>query len=136
MPAPIGIRPTPASFREQIITIDDLLAGKKPNMPPTMLPYIQAAKRSPADTSTAFTRLGPNLKAQGFDAYNNFWSSFQRVTAQDASSDDGGSTVQVTVTFDRGKGPTTEEVHRLAMLASDSGPLIDTDTLVSSRKGK
>jgi len=90
----------------------------------------------PADTSTAFTGLGPNLKAQGFDAYNNFWSSFQRVTAQDASSDDGGSTVQVTVTFDRGKGPTTEEVHRLTMLASDSGPLIDTDTLVSSRKGK
>jgi len=41
-PAYTGVFP-----RVQIITIDDLLAGKKPNMPPTMLPYIQAAKRSP-----------------------------------------------------------------------------------------
>ncbi len=30
--------------RIQMITIDDLLAGKKPNIPPVMLPYIQAQK--------------------------------------------------------------------------------------------
>ncbi len=90
----------------------------------------------PTDTSTAFTRLGPKLKAQGFADYNGFWNSFQRVTAQDASSNDGGSTVTVTVDFDRGKGPTIEEVHQLAMLPGDSGALINMDTLVSSRKGK
>ena len=28
----------------QMITIGDLLAGKKPNLPPTMLPYVQAQK--------------------------------------------------------------------------------------------
>jgi len=87
----------------------------------------------PNDTATAFTRLGPDLKAQGFGAYDSFWSSFQRVTARNTSSSDGGSTVRVTVVFDRGRGSTIEEDHLLKLLPSDAGPLIDTDTLLSSR---
>ena len=89
----------------------------------------------PADPATAWGRLGPTLKAQGFNAYSNFWNSFQRVTAQNASSDDGGSTVRVTVIFDRGRGSTTTETHLLTMLPSASGPLIDSDTLLTSRTG-
>ena len=89
----------------------------------------------PAELATAWNRLGPTLKAQGFDAYAAFWSSFQRVTAKNASSDDGGSTVRVTVVFDRGRGSTTTENHLLTMLPSASGPLIDSDTLLSSRTG-
>lgn len=38
--------------RIQIITTTELLAGKRPSMPPTMLPYIAAAK-APAPDSTA-----------------------------------------------------------------------------------
>jgi len=87
----------------------------------------------PNDTATAFTRLGPDLKAQGFGAYDSFWSSFQRVTARNMSSSDGGSTVRVTVVFDRGRGSTIEEDHLLKLLPSDAGPSIDTDTLLSSR---
>jgi len=87
----------------------------------------------PNDTATAFTRLGPDLKAQGFGAYDSFWSSFQRVTTRNTSSSDGGSTVRVTVVFDRGRGSTIEEDHLLKLLPSDAGPLIDTDTLLSSR---
>jgi hypothetical protein len=34
--------------RIQIITVDELLSGKKPVMPPTILPYIQAAKTNRA----------------------------------------------------------------------------------------
>lgn len=41
--------------RIQIITINDLLSGKKPTMPPTVLPYIQALKaKTPADQASLF----------------------------------------------------------------------------------
>ena len=39
--------------RIQIITIDDLLAGGKPSMPPTQMPYIQA-KRTVDPTEALF----------------------------------------------------------------------------------
>ncbi len=43
------------SGRIQIITVDELLSGKHPKMPPTMLPYIQATKgKMPVDQGTLF----------------------------------------------------------------------------------
>ncbi len=39
--------------RVQVITVMDLLKGKRPVMPVTLLPYIQAAKRGPAATTEA-----------------------------------------------------------------------------------
>lgn len=41
--------------RIQIITVDELLSGKRPKMPPTMLPYIQATRgKTPVDQGTLF----------------------------------------------------------------------------------
>ncbi len=41
--------------RIQIITVDELLSGKRPQMPPTMLPYIQALRATtPADQGSLF----------------------------------------------------------------------------------
>ena len=37
--------------RVQTITVADLLSGKRPKMPLTLLPYIQAAKRGPQATA-------------------------------------------------------------------------------------
>lgn len=38
----------------QIITVDELLTGKKPNMPPTMMPYIQAKRAAPKQDTGLF----------------------------------------------------------------------------------
>jgi DNA modification methylase len=41
--------------RIQLITVDELLSGKKPHMPPTVLPYIQALRsKVPADQGSLF----------------------------------------------------------------------------------
>jgi len=40
--------------RIQVITVADLLHGKRPNMPPLMLPYIQAARAQPAPLQMTF----------------------------------------------------------------------------------
>lgn len=41
--------------RIQIVTVDELLSGKRPKMPPTLLPYIQALRsKTPADQSSLF----------------------------------------------------------------------------------
>ncbi len=41
--------------RIQIITVDELLSGKRPKVPPTMLPYIQALRaKTPADQGSLF----------------------------------------------------------------------------------
>jgi DNA modification methylase len=46
--------------RIQIITVDELLVGKKPQMPPTLLPYIQALRAStPADQGSLFDDAAP-----------------------------------------------------------------------------
>ena len=86
----------------------------------------------PGDTSTAWDRLGPTLRAQGFNSYDNFWSGFKKVTLLSASSEDDGATVTVRLQFDRDKGPKVVETHRLTMLSRGSAPpLIDSDTLLS-----
>ena len=41
--------------RIQLITVDELLSGKRPRMPATILPYIQALKaKTPADQESLF----------------------------------------------------------------------------------
>jgi len=40
--------------RIQIITVDELLSGKRPKMPPTILPYIQAQKAKPVQNESLF----------------------------------------------------------------------------------
>ncbi len=41
--------------RIQLITVDELLSGKRPRMPATMLPYIQALRaKTPADQGSLF----------------------------------------------------------------------------------
>lgn len=41
--------------RIQLITVDELLSGKRPKMPPTILPYIQALRaKTPADQASLF----------------------------------------------------------------------------------
>lgn len=39
--------------RVQTITVADLLSGKRPTMPLTLLPYVQAVKRGPDVTTEA-----------------------------------------------------------------------------------
>lgn len=41
--------------RIQMVTVDELLSGKRPKTPPTMLPYIQALRaKKPADQASLF----------------------------------------------------------------------------------
>lgn len=91
----------------------------------------------PANTAVGWNLLGPTLRAQGFDSYNTFWSGFSKITLLSASSDDGGATTTVTLEFTRDRGPVVVETHLLTMLTGESGPpLIDRDTLLSSRQGE
>ncbi len=47
--------------RIQLITVDELLSGKRPRMPATMLPYIQALRaKTPADQGSLFDHTDPN----------------------------------------------------------------------------
>ena len=39
--------------RVQVISVEELLAGKRPVMPPTLLPYIQATRAAQADVAEA-----------------------------------------------------------------------------------
>ncbi len=91
----------------------------------------------PADTQAAWSRLGPGLQAQGFGSFNSFWKGFRDISLTSASSPDNGATVLVDVVFTRPNGSTVAETHRLQMSTGpDGAPVIDSDTLVSSRSGR
>jgi hypothetical protein len=86
----------------------------------------------PDDTDAGFERLGPTLRAQGFDAYDDFWDGIESVSVSDVTADPAARTVNATVVFVKKDGGTSTESHQFGLVPDESGDglLIDTDTLV------
>ena len=85
----------------------------------------------PDDTRTGFSLLGPQLRSQGFDSYDDFWDGIDAVSVSDLQADPAGRTVTGTVVFQSDDGTSTE-THRFGLVPDESGErlLIDTDTMI------
>jgi eukaryotic-like serine/threonine-protein kinase len=86
----------------------------------------------PDNTEDGFERLGPTLRAQGFEAYDEFWDGIESVSVSDLRADPASRTVDATVVFVTKDGRTSTESHQFGLVPDESGDglLIDTDTLV------
>jgi eukaryotic-like serine/threonine-protein kinase len=86
----------------------------------------------PRDTERGFALLGPGLRAQGFDAYDEFWDSIDSARVRNLQARPGSRTVTATVVFVTDDGRTSTEQHRFGLVPDRSGDglLIDTDDLV------
>jgi Protein kinase domain len=87
----------------------------------------------PADTATAWTRLGPALQAQGMTAYRTYWSTVTRLTVTTPPEVAGTDTVSIGLQLVLTDGTTMGESHLLGLLATDDGTLlINSDTVLNS----
>jgi serine/threonine protein kinase len=89
----------------------------------------------PDDTEQAWARLGPDLRAQGRQRYEEFWrdvKDLKVITPPEAS----GDTVVVEIEYTTESRGRVRETHRLGMLVDDGVPLINSDQLLASVEGK
>jgi len=86
----------------------------------------------PSDTRSGFALLGPSLRSQGFDSYDDFWDSIDSVDVHGLRADPSSHTVEATVVFVTEDGRTSTEQHRFGLVRDRSGGglLINTDDLV------
>jgi hypothetical protein len=86
----------------------------------------------PGDLSAAWTKLGPGLQAQGFDAYRNWWSRFDRVSITATSADPAARTVTIELTARKASTRETvgdTEVLNLIRTSDGKGLLIDSGSV-------
>ncbi|PXY23526.1 serine/threonine protein kinase [Prauserella coralliicola] len=88
----------------------------------------------PDDTDAGWAALGPGLREQGRDEYEEFWDEIKRVEVVSGPRALNEETVQVALEFTVDGGDVYREVHRLGMVTEGGDVLIDSDELVSSRK--
>jgi eukaryotic-like serine/threonine-protein kinase len=86
----------------------------------------------PADTRSGFSLLGPSLRSQGFESYDDFWDSIDSVDVRGLQADPSSRTVEGTVVFVTDDGRISTEQHRFGLVKDPSGGglLIDTDDMV------
>ena len=76
----------------------------------------------PGDLHTAFGRLGPGLKAQGFAAYQNWWSRFSKVNVTPLNADAAAGTVTIRLSaVAAGTGSVTSDTEQLTLITSPDG---------------
>ena len=89
----------------------------------------------PGDLHTAFGRLGPGLKAQGFAAYQNWWSRFSKVNVTPLNADPAAGTVTIRLSaVSAGTGSVTSDTEQLSLITSPDGRglLINSGQVVSN----
>jgi eukaryotic-like serine/threonine-protein kinase len=83
--------------------------------------------KAPGGTDEGWALLTPRYQREvGRGSYDGFWRTIRSVDVGRAS-DAGGNTVDATLTYTRSDGSTTTEQHRLSLVRSDGGYLIDGD---------
>jgi hypothetical protein len=83
---------------------------------------------APGGTDEAWAMLGPELKAQGRDAYNGFWQDIESVDVQSAEASEGSDTVAVTLVYRRTDGSTSTERKQEGLVPDgEGGWLLNTD---------
>jgi serine/threonine protein kinase len=84
--------------------------------------------KAPGGTDEAWAMLGPReqAKAGGRDSFNGFWRTIQSVGVGNVVSA-GSNSVEATLTYRKTDGGVSTERHRLDLVRSDGGYLIDND---------
>ncbi|HVW42027.1 MAG TPA: serine/threonine-protein kinase [Amycolatopsis sp.] len=86
----------------------------------------------PAQSASAWTRLGPALQSRDEAAYTGYWSTVSRLTVTSAPQVTGTNTVSIGIALTLTDGSTVTETHRLTLIPSAPSPLINGDTVVTS----
>jgi hypothetical protein len=82
---------------------------------------------APGGTDAGWALLTPRYQQQiGRGSYNGFWSTIRSVDVGRVRAA-GGNTVDASLTYTRTDGSTTTEQHRLTLVPSGGGYLIDGD---------
>ncbi|HEY0640441.1 MAG TPA: hypothetical protein VGD67_22655, partial [Pseudonocardiaceae bacterium] len=81
----------------------------------------------PDNLDEGWDRLGPNLRAVGYDSYTGFWSRFSRVDAQVQDANAEAMTVRVVVVHHRDGEAPIAELHELTLVRDGERLLIDKD---------
>ena len=83
---------------------------------------------APGGTDEAWAMLGPELKAQGRQAYNGFWQDIESVEVERAEAREDGDTVEVTLVYRSTDGRTSTERKLEGLVPDDEGGwLLNTD---------
>jgi hypothetical protein len=81
----------------------------------------------PDDTDAGWSMLGPGMRSVGRDSYESWWSSVEDVQVSEIAPAESGETADVTLTYTMQDGRVETERHRLDLLRSENGWLIDGD---------
>ncbi|TDD92723.1 serine/threonine protein kinase [Saccharopolyspora karakumensis] len=84
----------------------------------------------PQHPGNAWTRLGPQLRAQGHQTYDATWAQVTDVAVFSPPVATGNNTVHVGIELTQPDGTRIKEFHQLGLVADDSAPLINTDTVL------
>ncbi len=84
--------------------------------------------KAPGGTDEGWALLTPSYQAQvGRSSYDGFWRTISSVSVSNVT-DAGGDAVEATLAYTKGSGGTTTERHRIELVPSGDGYLIDGDT--------
>ncbi|EIE98828.1 serine/threonine-protein kinase [Saccharomonospora glauca] len=83
----------------------------------------------PGDVDQGWQLLGPGLRAQGEEAYREFWAGIESVKIVGGPTAVSGHVVEVELEFTTAESVTRER-HQLGMVVEDGRALIDTDELL------
>jgi hypothetical protein len=81
----------------------------------------------PEDTDAGWSMLGPGMRSVGRESYESWWSSVEDVQVSEIAPAASGETAEVTLTYTMEDGRVETERHRLDLLRSENGWLIDGD---------
>ena len=86
--------------------------------------------KAPGGTDEGWALLTPSYQGQiGRSSYDGFWRTISSVSVSNVT-DAGGDAVEATLAYSKGSGGTSTERHRIELVPSGDGYLIDGDTRV------
>ncbi len=148
-PSPAGGRgsdsPTPADPTEQTTPTSPETSSEpaQPTESPTETATVAPAAGSskafaqeyygllPDDTRSAYDLLSPDYRAGlSYGEYDGFWSTIDGVEVRGASPVEGGTAVDVELTYTTSDGGTEDETRRLVLEQTAEGYLIAADAAV------
>ncbi|MBC6451043.1 serine/threonine-protein kinase [Actinokineospora xionganensis] len=88
----------------------------------------------PENTGEAWTRLGPRMRAQGKEQYEQTWKDVKDLTISTAPRTTGANTVRVAIEYTAESRGRLRETRQLVLLARDGALLIDADEVLSSER--
>lgn len=85
----------------------------------------------PDDTETAWTRLGPDLRAQGERQFDRAWRDVKDLAVV-APPQASGTTVVIEIEYTSESRGRVRERHQLGLVVQDGRPLINSDQVLST----